>query len=74
MMELDYVVGKLLDKLNQLGMADNTIVVFSSDNGAETMTWPDGGASPFKGEKGTTCEGGYSVPQTGTIAGIKEKR
>jgi arylsulfatase len=63
MMELDYVVGKLLEKLDQLGIANNTIVVFSTDNGAEAMSWPDGGASPFKGEKGTTFEGGFRVPQ-----------
>ncbi|MFD1315955.1 arylsulfatase [Namhaeicola litoreus] len=63
MMELDYVVGKLLDKLDELGIADNTIVVFSTDNGAEMMSWPDGGTSPFKGEKGTTWEGGFRVPQ-----------
>ena len=62
MMELDYVVGKLLDKLDELGIADNTIVVFSTDNGAEIMSWPDGGTSPFKGEKGTTWEGGFRVP------------
>ena len=62
MMELDYVVGKLLDKLDELGIADNTIVVFSTDNGAEMMSWPDGGTSPFKGEKGTTWEGGFRVP------------
>ena len=62
MMELDFVVGKLLDKLDELGIADNTIVVFSTDNGAEIMTWPDGGTSPFKGEKGTTWEGGFRVP------------
>lgn len=62
MMELDFVVGKLLDKLDELGIADNTIVVFSTDNGAEMMSWPDGGTSPFKGEKGTTWEGGFRVP------------
>ena len=58
MMELDYVVGELLKKLEELGIADNTIVVFSSDNGAQKMTWPDGGQSPFRGEKGTWWEGG----------------
>lgn len=63
MMELDYVVGKILDKLDQLGIANNTIIVFSTDNGAEMMSWPDGGASPFRGEKGTTFEGGFRVPQ-----------
>ena len=62
MMELDYVVGELLDKLDDLGIADDTIVVFSTDNGAEVFTWPEGGNTPFKGEKGTTWEGGFRVP------------
>jgi arylsulfatase len=62
MMELDYVVGELLKKLDDLGIADNTIVVFSSDNGAEIFSWPDGGMMPFKGEKGTTWEGGFRAP------------
>jgi len=63
MMELDDTVGALLDKLDELGIADNTIVVFSTDNGAEKFTWPDGGTTPFRGEKGTTWEGGFRVPQ-----------
>ena len=63
MMELDYVVGELLDKLDELGIADNTIVIFSTDNGPQKMTWPDGGQSPFRGEKGTWWEGGFRVPQ-----------
>jgi arylsulfatase len=62
MMELDYVVGELLDKLDELGIADNTIVLFSTDNGAEVFTWPEGGNHPFKGEKGSTWEGGFRVP------------
>jgi len=62
MMELDDVVGRLLKKLEDLGIADNTVVVFSSDNGAETFSWPDGGNTPFKSEKGTTWEGGFRVP------------
>ena len=62
MMELDYVVGKLLDKLDNLGIADNTIVLFSTDNGAEIFTWPEGGNHPFRGEKGLTWEGGFRVP------------
>jgi arylsulfatase A-like enzyme len=62
MMELDWEVGELLKKLNDLGIADNTIVIFTSDNGAETFSWPDGGNSPFRGEKGTTYEGGFRVP------------
>jgi arylsulfatase len=63
MMELDDGVGALLDKLDELGIADNTIVIFSTDNGAEKFTWPDGGTIPFRGEKGTTWEGGFRVPQ-----------
>ena len=62
MMELDHVVGELLKKIDDLGIADNTIVLFTSDNGAEIMSWPDGGNIPFKGEKGTTWEGGMRVP------------
>lgn len=62
MMELDDGVGALLDKLDELGIADNTIVIFSTDNGAEKFTWPDGGTVPFRGEKGTTWEGGFRVP------------
>jgi len=62
MVEHDDHVGMLLDKLDELGISDNTIVIYSTDNGAETMTWPDGGITPFKGEKGTTWEGGFRVP------------
>src|SRR5215469_9823280 len=53
MVELDGYVGQLLDKLEQLGVANDTVVVFTSDNGAEVMTWPDGGSTPFRGEKDT---------------------
>jgi len=62
MVEHDGHVGKLLDKLDQLGIADNTIVMYSTDNGAEIMSWPDGGATPFRGEKDTNYEGGWRVP------------
>ena len=62
MLEHDHYVGILLDKLDELGIADNTIVFYSTDNGAETVTWPDGGTIPFHGEKGTTWEGGFRVP------------
>jgi arylsulfatase len=61
MAELDGYVGQLLDKLDQLGIADNTIVVFTTDNGAEVLSWPDGGATPFRGEKDTNWEGGWRV-------------
>ena len=53
MVELDGMVGQLLKKLDDLGIADNTIVVFTTDNGAEVMSWPDGGTTPFRGEKAT---------------------
>jgi arylsulfatase len=62
MQELDWVVGELLAKLDQLGIADNTIVVFATDNGAEKFTWPDGGTTPFRGEKGLGWEGGFRAP------------
>ncbi len=62
MMELDAAVGSIMKKIDDAGIADNTIVVFTSDNGAETFSWPDGGNSPFRGEKGTTYEGGFRVP------------
>jgi arylsulfatase len=62
MVEHDGMVGELLDKLDQLGIADNTIVMYSTDNGAEIMLWPDGGMTPFRGEKNTQWEGGYRVP------------
>ncbi len=62
MVELDSIVGQLLKKLDDLGIANNTIVIFITDNGAEVMTWPDGGTIPFRGEKNTTWEGGFRVP------------
>jgi arylsulfatase len=62
MVEHDNHVGQILAKLKELGLEDNTIVMYSSDNGAETFTWPDGGTTMFKGEKNTQWEGGYRVP------------
>ncbi len=62
MVEHDGHVGEILDKLDELGLAENTIVMYSSDNGAETFTWPDGGTTMFRGEKNTNWEGGYRVP------------
>jgi arylsulfatase len=62
MVELDGYVGQLFDKLDQLGVANNTLVVFTTDNGAEVLSWPDGGATPFRGEKETNWEGGWRVP------------
>jgi arylsulfatase len=62
MAQLDDSVGALMKHLDEMGEADNTIVVFTTDNGAETFTWPDGGNTPFKGQKGTSYEGGFRVP------------
>ena len=73
MKELDDNVGKVLAQLEALGVADNTIVVFTSDNGPETMTWPDGGTTPFHGEKGTTWEGGFRVPAIIRWPGVIEE-
>ena len=62
MVEHDGHVGQLLDKLDELDIADNTIVMYSTDNGAESFSWPDGGTTPFRGEKNENWEGGYRVP------------
>ncbi|MBO3273992.1 arylsulfatase [Pseudomonas sp. Milli4] len=62
MVEHDGQVGQLLKKLDDLGIADNTIIVYTTDNGAQKASWPDGGTSPFNGEKGTSNEGGHRVP------------
>ncbi|MGB5630869.1 MAG: arylsulfatase [Woeseiaceae bacterium] len=62
MAEHDGHVGQILDKLEELGLADNTIIMYSSDNGAEVFTWPDGGMTPFRNEKNSNWEGGYRVP------------
>jgi len=62
MVETDGMVGQLLKKLDDLKIADNTIVIYTSDNGAEVMMWPDGGMTPFRGEKATGWEGGFRAP------------
>jgi arylsulfatase A-like enzyme len=62
MVEHDGHVGQVLAKLKELGLDENTIVMYSTDNGAETFTWPDGGTTMFRGEKNTNWEGGYRVP------------
>lgn len=62
MVEHDAMVGQILDKLKELGLDENTIVMYSTDNGAEEFSWPDGGTTPFRGEKATNWEGGYRVP------------
>ena len=62
MVEHDGHVGQVLDKLKELGLDENTIVMYSTDNGAEKFTWPDGGTSPFRNEKNSNWEGAYRVP------------
>lgn len=62
MVEHDGMVGELLDTLDKLKIADNTIVMYSTDNGAEAFSWPDGGTTMFRGEKATQWEGGFRVP------------
>ncbi len=62
MAQMDDNIGALMKALDDMGIADNTIVVFSTDNGAEVFTWPDGGMTPFRATKGTIYEGGFRVP------------
>jgi arylsulfatase A-like enzyme len=63
MIDHDRVVGTLLDKLDALGIAEDTIVVYSSDNGPYMNTWPDGGMTPFRSEKNSNWEGAFRVPE-----------
>ena len=72
MVEHDGHIGQFLDKLDKLGIAEDTIVIYSTDNGAEVMTWPDGGATPFRGEKATNWEGGFRVPMVIRWPGVFE--
>src|ERR1700746_594330 len=62
MAQLDNDVGLVLQKLKDMGEDENTIVVFTTDNGTELFTWPDGGTTPFAQSKGTVMEGGFRVP------------
>src|SRR6201990_437385 len=62
MKQMNDNIGVLLAKLEEMGQLDNTIVVFTTDNGAEAITFPDGGVTPFKGQKGEAWEGGYRAP------------
>ncbi len=62
MVEHDGHVGQVLDKLDELGLTDNTLVMYATDNGAECFSWPDGGSTPFRNEKNSNWEGAYRVP------------
>jgi arylsulfatase len=62
LLHLDHLVGELLDNLDKMGLSDNTIVLFTSDNGVNLAHWPSAGTGSFRGEKGTTWDGGYRVP------------
>ena len=62
MAQMDDSIGALLKHIEDIGEADNTIVIFTTDNGAEVFTWPDGGMTPFRATKGTVFEGGFRVP------------
>src|SRR5437763_9472495 len=63
MFQLDEDIGLVMQKLKDLGVDDNTIVVFTTDNGTEVFTWPDGGQTPFAQSKGTVMDGGFSVAE-----------
>lgn len=62
MLDHDEIVGNLLDTLDELGIADNTIVMYSTDNGPHMNSWPDAGMTPFRNEKNSNWEGAYRVP------------
>ncbi len=69
MAQLDDIVGSFMKKIDDLGVADDTILVFTTDNGAENFTWPDGGQTPFAGAKGTVLERRMRAPCIRAMAG-----
>ena len=74
MKQMDDNIGDVLKKLESMGQLDNTIVVFTTDNGAEAISFPDGGVTPFKGQKGEAWEGGYRAPDGRALAGSSSSR
>ena len=68
MVEHDGMVGQLLKKLDDLGIADNTIVIYTTDNGAESFSWPDGGTTPFRSEKNSELGRRLSRARDGALA------
>ena len=63
MIDHDKNVGQMLDLLDDMGIAEDTLVVYSTDNGPHRNSWPDGGMTPFRSEKNTNWEGAFRVPQ-----------
>ena len=74
MVEHDGQVGQLLKKLDDLGIADNTIVIYTTDNESRVLPWPDGGTTPFRSEKNSNWEGGYRVPAMVRWPGVTKPR
>ena len=72
MAQMDDSIGQILQHMEDMGETDNTIVIFTTDNGAEVFTWPDGGMTPFKATKGTSFEGGFRVPCHHPLAGPRQ--
>ena len=74
MAQLDDIVGAVMKQVKDLGIDDDTILAFTTDNGAENFTWPDGGQTPFAGGKGTVMEGGFRVPMHRALARARAGR